>query len=522
MKFLINRRKNRRKNLINILLLTLCLFCVNSSTAIVKAPTLEVGGVKIGPDEMVKIITNSVDAIIEASKKSRSEKENAISRLEAQQVELGKHRDTGHIGQTEFDQTNKVIAQKIERLRHDLASQEKVGENVQSVLMGGWNTLLEAYKEEQQRKTHIAVAAATKAVENEGKIEQTRLQLDASMQKMRYMSDPQNLKSYAFFLTAASVGVAGGYYGSKLAYRYMEQKIQMRPSLALETSYQGWWDRCILNIYTTLGLSVPQLIKAEDTLVFAPELEEQLLTIAKLTKVVQEKGLPHQSLLLYGPPGTGKTWFATFLARNADMDYVITSADRFAQFAEGQDVQELHKLLDWAKNSSRGMIIFIDEIDALGAHRNNLDQQWIRLQNAFLARTGKSIKDFKIVGATNRITALDPAFLSRFPHRIEVPLPGVNERVRLLNLYLKKYINECVVPIKQHDGKTVDVTLKSAQDITADLITSTATKIDGLSGRDIEQIVDEMRGRICALEQPVLTKQIFDDVVAQKMRQFRP
>ena len=222
--------------------------------------------------------------------------------------------------------------------------------------------------------------------------------------------------------------------------------------------------------------------------------------------------------MLYGPPGTGKTWYATLLARMAGMDYVITSADRFAQFTEGKDVEELHDLLDWSKKSPRGMLVFIDEIDALGGNRNTLDERWIRLQNAFLARTGKNSTDFKIIGATNRFQSLDPAFIDRFAQQIYIPLPGLVERERMINLYLKKYIHLDTRSIKQN-GVWTTVKITVAPDISETTIKDLACATDGFSGRQIEQMINEMRTFSYLSPNLTLSKEIFEKVSQSFIKQ---
>ncbi len=504
------------KNLLLILLL------VTPLQAAQRAPGITVAGMQVTPDDMIKLITASIESIEKSSQETRTKKNQAIALLEKQLVDLGKRKDQGRVGDGEFEQAKNMLQGKIDQLRHELTEHDKagyaMGSNIQTVVMDGWKTLLKNYEEEQQRKTQIAIAAASKAVENQGKLEQTKLELDGAMERLKFASRPENLKTYGIFLAGTTAGVVGGYYGVKLAARYIEQKIEKIPALAFETSYQGWIYQKLAPIYAWFGSAEPAPALAEN-IVFAPELEQQLTTIAEKTRMVNEKGLPHQSLMLYGPPGTGKTWFATLLARMSDMDYVITSADRFSQFAEGHDVQELHALLDWATNSSRGMIIFVDEIDALGRHRDKLDERWIRLQEAFLARTGASSTKFKIVGATNRLQALDPAFLSRFPIQIQVPLPGVSERARLIDLYLKKYIALDKRSIKQ-DGAWVEAQLAVAPEITPDVVGAAAQQTEGFSGRKIEQMVDDMRAR-CYLTNLILTKEIFNSTVNDFVKQYQ-
>lgn len=60
--------------------------------------------------------------------------------------------------------------------------------------------------------------------------------------------------------------------------------------------------------------------------------------------------------------------------------------------------------------------------------------------NATLYRTGDQSRDFVVVLATNRPADLDPAMLDRMDELLEFPLPGENERARILAIYLESYI----------------------------------------------------------------------------------
>ena len=60
--------------------------------------------------------------------------------------------------------------------------------------------------------------------------------------------------------------------------------------------------------------------------------------------------------------------------------------------------------------------------------------------NAALFRTGDQSRDFAVVLATNRPGDLDPAVLDRMDEALEFPLPGPDERARILQIYLDSYI----------------------------------------------------------------------------------
>ena len=53
---------------------------------------------------------------------------------------------------------------------------------------------------------------------------------------------------------------------------------------------------------------------------------------------------------MVGPPGTGKTMFAKKIARESGLAWAQMSGASFAKFTQGQGIQELDKLMKWAKN----------------------------------------------------------------------------------------------------------------------------------------------------------------------------
>ncbi|CAG7871816.1 unnamed protein product [Brassica rapa] len=60
--------------------------------------------------------------------------------------------------------------------------------------------------------------------------------------------------------------------------------------------------------------------------------------------------------------------------------------------------------------------------------------------NALLFRTGDQSRDIVLVLATNKPGDLDGAVTDRIDEVIEFPLPGEDERFKLLKLYLNKYL----------------------------------------------------------------------------------
>jgi ATPase family AAA domain-containing protein 3A/B len=92
----------------------------------------------------------------------------------------------------------------------------------------------------------------------------------------------------------------------------------------------------------------------------------------------------------------------------------------------GRDaVTELHRLLDWAERSPRGLLLFIDEADAFLASRSKtaMSEDARNALNALLFRTGEASKKLMLVLATNRPGDLDAAVVARVAEALLIDLP---------------------------------------------------------------------------------------------------
>nr|XP_039330452.1 LOW QUALITY PROTEIN: ATPase family AAA domain-containing protein 3-like [Saimiri boliviensis boliviensis] len=98
-------------------------------------------------------------------------------------------------------------------------------------------------------------------------------------------------------------------------------------------------------------------------LVLRPSLEARMLNLAIATRNTKKNRSPYRNVLLYGPPGTRKTLFAKKLALHSGMDYAIMT-DRDVAPMGREGVTAMHKVFNWARSSRRGLLFFMDEVDA--------------------------------------------------------------------------------------------------------------------------------------------------------------
>ncbi|MCK4969212.1 MAG: AAA family ATPase, partial [Thermoplasmata archaeon] len=146
-----------------------------------------------------------------------------------------------------------------------------------------------------------------------------------------------------------------------------------------------------------------------------------------------------------GPPGTGKTLLAKAVAERTNATFIHIVGSELVQKYIGEGSRIVRELFDMAREKSPS-IVFIDEIDAIGAKRLEIatsgDREVQRTLMQLLAELDgfDPIGDVKIIAATNRVDILDDALLrpGRFDRIIEIPLPTQEARVMIFKIHTKR------------------------------------------------------------------------------------
>ncbi len=183
----------------------------------------------------------------------------------------------------------------------------------------------------------------------------------------------------------------------------------------------------------------------------AKEELKEIIEFLKDPKKFQRLGgkIP-KGVLLMGPPGTGKTLLAKAVSGEADVPFFSISGSDFVEMFVGVGASRVRDLFDQAKKSSkqtgRGCIIFIDEIDAVGRQRfagigGGHDEREQTLNALLVEMDGFNTNEAIIlIAATNRPDVLDPALLrpGRFDRQVVVPLPDLTGREAILKVHAEK------------------------------------------------------------------------------------
>lgn len=184
---------------------------------------------------------------------------------------------------------------------------------------------------------------------------------------------------------------------------------------------------------------------------------------------------PPKGVILYGPPGTGKTLLARAVASETSATFLRVVGSELIQKYLGDGPKLVREMFRVASEHAPS-IIFIDEIDAVGSKRyeahsggeKEIQRTMLELLNQLDGFDTRN--DVKVIMATNKIDALDPALIrpGRIDRKIELPVPDEKTKRRILQIHTTKM------------SLNADVNLEKF----------VATK-DDLSGADIKAICTE-------------------------------
>ncbi|GJJ73322.1 ATP-dependent metalloprotease [Entomortierella parvispora] len=171
------------------------------------------------------------------------------------------------------------------------------------------------------------------------------------------------------------------------------------------------------------------------------ELEEVVEFLKDPNKYNQLGGKLPKGVLLTGPPGTGKTMLARAVAGEAGVPFFFMSGSEFDEMYVGVGARRVRELFAAARSRAPS-IVFIDELDAIGARRNPKDQTYMKqtLNQLLVELDGFSqTEGVIIIAATNFPELLDKALVrpGRFDRHVNVPLPDVRGRMQILKHHLK-------------------------------------------------------------------------------------
>jgi transitional endoplasmic reticulum ATPase len=148
-----------------------------------------------------------------------------------------------------------------------------------------------------------------------------------------------------------------------------------------------------------------------------------------------------KGVLLHGPPGTGKTLLAKAVANETNANFYTIGGPEIMSKFYGESEEKLRNIFEQAEKNAPS-IIFIDEIDSIAPKREEVSgeverrivSQLLSLMDGMSSR-GKVV----VIGATNRVNAIDPALRrpGRFDREIEIGVPDRDGRLEILQIHTR-------------------------------------------------------------------------------------
>ncbi|XP_041986742.1 ATP-dependent zinc metalloprotease YME1L isoform X2 [Aricia agestis] len=216
----------------------------------------------------------------------------------------------------------------------------------------------------------------------------------------------------------------------------------------------------------------------------ADEAKQELKDVVEFLKSPEKfsslGGKLPKGVLLVGPPGTGKTLLARAVAGEARVPFFHAAGPEFDEILVGQGARRVRDLFKAAKERAP-CVIFIDEIDSVGAKRTNsvLHPYANQTINQLLSEMDGFHQNEGVIvlGATNRRDDLDPALLrpGRFDVEVNVPAPDYVGRLEILRLYVAR--------VRAHPGLDVEALARGTT---------------GFTGADLESMVNQAALRAAA------------------------
>ena len=162
----------------------------------------------------------------------------------------------------------------------------------------------------------------------------------------------------------------------------------------------------------------------------------------KHPEIFEKLGIePPKGVLLHGPPGTGKTLLAKAVANESEANFILLNGPEIMSKFYGESEKKIRDIFEEAEKTAP-TIVFIDELDAMAPKREEVTgeverrvvSQLLTMMDGLKTR-GKVI----VIGATNRINAIDPALRrpGRFDRELGINVPDKEGRLAILKIHTR-------------------------------------------------------------------------------------
>ncbi|MDW5299577.1 MAG: ATP-binding protein [Sedimentibacter sp.] len=175
-------------------------------------------------------------------------------------------------------------------------------------------------------------------------------------------------------------------------------------------------------------------------MVLPTNVEERLESIEREYAAKERLGkynlYPKKKILLHGSPGCGKTLSAERIAWNLGLPLLKVRFDSLLSSYFGESASNLRAVFDYCKKEP--VVLLLDECDFIAKSRIATQDvgEVPRIVNMLLTLLDEYNAPGLVIATTNLKIQLDEALFRRFDDVIEIPMPGIEERKKLLKMTL--------------------------------------------------------------------------------------
>ncbi len=218
---------------------------------------------------------------------------------------------------------------------------------------------------------------------------------------------------------------------------------------------------------------------------------------------------PPKGVLLYGPPGTGKTLIARAVANESGAHFIAIAGPEVLSKYYGETEQRLREIFEEAEANAPS-VIFIDELDSIAPRREDVTGEVERRMVAQLLTMMDGLEErgqVLVIGATNRLEAIDPALRrpGRFDREIEIGVPDEAGRLEILKIHthgmplegevnriqMEEALNEVSDGDRAEEQRRYEMAVEEIESQRARLLQFLSSRTNGFVGADLQSLARE-------------------------------
>ncbi len=314
------------------------------------------------------------------------------------------------------------------------------------------------------------------------------------------------LRKNLFIAFGLGSALIGAYFTCKYLSKFISDKINKIgtfPKLVIDTS---------LSKADKLSQeNIKKIILPENLKLILSRMSEFIERIAKFN--INNPKVKYGNILIYGPSGMGKTKFAKEISKHSGVDYVRISGLSFDKFNSEKDAMSaINEFFTWVKNSKKHLILIIDDVELFLYKRESMqvNNRDYKIMNRFLNNLNSLNNKFMVLMCTKNKEQLDTNLLNKINAYIEIKLPDVVDRFDYLDAHKDMLLNS------SQDNE--DFLESVSKILTTKRLNTIAKDTQGLSNKDLEEIIRSLMIESHINGDKVLTKSIIESVVHRGLR----